>query len=63
MESFLDGLDWVLRKLFILHHKVMQVISEVVSACRASMSIKHSEKADLRPFNIDVGLVLWLENV
>jgi len=63
MESFLDGLDWVLRKLFILNHKVMQVISEVVSACRASMSIKHSEKADLRPLNIDVGLVLWLENV
>lgn len=63
MESFLNGLNWVLRELFILNHKVMQVISEVVSACWASMSIKHSEEADLRPLNIDVGLVLWLENV
>jgi hypothetical protein len=63
MESFLDSLDWVLRELFILYHKVMQVISEVVSTCRASMSIKHSEEANLRPLNIDVGLILWLENI
>ena len=27
------------------------------------MSIKHSEEANLGPLNIDVGLVLWLENV
>ena len=27
------------------------------------MAIKHSEKADLRPLNIDVCLVLWLKDV
>jgi len=55
-EPLLDGLDRVLRELFILNHKVMQVIPEVVGTSRSSMPIKYSEKADLRPLNIDISL-------
>ena len=63
MEALLDGLDWVLRELLILHNKVMQVISEVISTCRATMAIKDSEETDLWPFDVEIRLVLRFEDV
>lgn len=63
MEALLDGLDWVLRELLILHNEVMQVISEVISTRRASMAIKDTEEADLWPLDIKIRLVLRFEDV
>ena len=63
MESLFDCLNRVLRELLVLNNKVMQVISKVVSTGRASMSIKNTEKTDLRPLNVKVSLVLRFENV
>jgi hypothetical protein len=63
METLLDGLNGVLRELLILHDKVMEVVSEVVSACRATMAIKNSKKANLRPLDVQISLVLWLEDI
>jgi len=41
----------------------VQVVSQIVCTSRASVAIKYTEKADLGPFNFDVGLVLGLKDV
>ena len=41
----------------------MQVVSKIVCTSWASMSIKHTEEADLWPLNVNVGFVLGLQNV
>lgn len=63
MESLFDSLDWILWELFILNHKVMQVISKVVRTSRASMPVKYSKEADLWPLDVYICLVLWLKDV
>ena len=56
-------LFWILREMFILYNEVMQIITEVVSTCRASMTVEHSEEANLRPFDIQMGLTLRFQYV
>ena len=57
-ESLLDSLDWVLRELVILHDEVVQVISQVVCAGRAAMTVEDSKEANLRPLYVEIYLVL-----
>lgn len=62
-KAFFDGLDRVLGELVVLNHKVVQVISQVISTGRASVPIEDTEKADLRPVHVEVGFVLGLEYI
>lgn len=62
-EPFLDGFNRILRKLLVLYHKVMKIISEVIGAGRPTMAIENTEEADLRPVNVKRGLVLWLQYI
>lgn len=57
MKALLDGLDGILRKLLILHHKVMQVVSEIICASRPSVTVKDSKETNLGPLYIKVCLV------
>ena len=41
----------VLRELFILYHEVMKIVSQIIGAISASMTVKNSKKANLRPCN------------
>jgi len=41
----------------------MKVVSEIVSACRATVAIKDTEKAYLGPININIGLILGFQDV
>lgn len=51
-----DGLSWVSRKLSILDNELMQIISQEVSACISSMSIKYTKEATLWPvLNVFLG--------
>jgi hypothetical protein len=63
MKAFLDSLNWILWELFILYNKIVEIISQIIGTSWSSVSIKHSEKADLRPFNFNVCFVFWLQNV
>lgn len=49
--------------MLILHNEIVEVVSQVVRTCRASMAVKDAEKADLRPFYVQMGLALWFEYV
>ena len=49
--------------MLILHHKVVQIISQVVCTSCTTVAVKNSKEADLRPLDIQVCLALWLENV
>lgn len=62
-KALFDSLDWILWELFVLDNKIVQVISEVVSAGRASVSIEHTKEADLWPVHVKVGFVLGFQNV
>lgn len=62
-ESFSDSLDWILRKLFVLHDEIVQVVTQVVSAGRATMAIENTKEADLRPLDVEMLLVFRFENV
>jgi len=49
-----------LGELLILNNEIMKVVSQVIGTGRASMAIKNTKEAYLRPLNIKVLLVLWL---
>ena len=51
-----DSLSWVRRELSILDDELMQIISEKVSACISTMSIKYTKEAALWPvFDVLLG--------
>lgn len=62
-ETFTDCLDRILWELFVLNHKVVKVIAQIISTGRTTMAVEYSEEAYLRPLNIKVLLVLGLEDV
>jgi len=62
-EAFSNGFNWILRKLLVLHHEVVEVISQVVCTGRATVAVEYPEETYLRPFNIEVLFVLGLQNV
>ena len=41
----------------------MEVISQIIGACRTAMSVEYSKEADLGPVDIKIGLVFGLQNV
>ena len=62
-ESLLNCFYWVLGKLLVLDNVIVQVVTQIVSAGWASMSIKNAEKANLRPLNIQILLVLGFQDI
>lgn len=62
-EAFADGLYWVLRELLVLDDEIVQIVAQVVGAGGASVAVEDSEEADLRPLDVQMLLVLWLQNV
>ena len=62
-EPRYDGLLRELGEVLILHYKVVQVVSQVVSTRCPSMPIKDSKEADLRPLDREMLLRLGLEDV
>lgn len=62
-ETFFDGLDRVLRKLVVLNHEVMEVVTQVVCTGGPTMAVEHPEEANLGPLHIDVCLVFRLKDV
>lgn len=62
-KAFSDGLHRILWKLLILDDEVVQVVPEIVSTGRASVAIKDAKETDLRPFNVEMLLILGLEDV
>ena len=62
-KSFPDGLDRILRKLLILYDEVVQVVTKVVCAGRATMTVENSKEADLRPLDVEMLLVLRFQNI
>lgn len=63
LEASHDGLFGELRELFILHDKVVKVITQVVSARSTAVAVENTKETDLRPFNLQILLALWLKNV
>ena len=57
-KSFSDSLDRILGKLLILYDEIVQVITKVVCAGRAAVAIENAKEADLRPFDVEMLLVL-----
>ena len=58
--------DGFLRKLWevlVLDHKIVKVVTQVISASRASVTVKNAEETDLGPFNIQICFTLWLKNI
>jgi hypothetical protein len=49
--------------MLILHYKVVQVVSQIVGACRSSVAIEHAKETDLRPLYVDVRLAFRFEDV
>ena len=58
-----DSLVRELGEVLILHHEVVKVVTQVVSACSAAVTVKDTKEADLGPLSCDVRLALRLENV
>jgi len=52
-----------LREIFVLYDEVVQVVSKVVSASCSTMAIENAEEADLGPFDVQVLLTFWFEDV
>ena len=63
LKSTSDGFLWELREILILNDKIVQVVSQVVSACCTTMAIKDAKEADLGPLNIQILFALRLQNV
>lgn len=54
----------MLRKFFILNYKIVKIVSEIIGTICSAMTIKHTEKTNLRPFHIGWDLfVSWLQNI
>jgi len=51
LKACCDCLLRMHRELIVLHDKVMQIISQVVGTCSASMPIEDTEETNLGPFN------------
>lgn len=62
MEASNQCLPWILREMFALNYKVMQVVSKVFGAYMTTMTVENSKEAHLRPFTIPL-FVLGLQNI
>lgn len=62
-KPFFDSFDGILRKLVVLHHEVVEVVSEVVCTGRTAVAVEDSKETDLGPVNLKMTLVLRLEDV
>ena len=62
-ETLSNGFNGILRELLVLNDKVMQIVPQVVCTSTAAVPIKDSEEANLRPLDVQVHFVLWLEDV
>lgn len=49
--------------MIVLNNEVVKIITEIVGAGRAAVSVKDAKETDLRPFDVDVRLAFWLKNV
>jgi hypothetical protein len=63
METFFNCLNGILRKLLVLNNKVVKIVPEIICTSCSSMSVKDSEETDLRPFDVEIGLVFGFQNV
>ena len=63
LEASNDRLLRELGEVLVLDDKIVQVVSEVVSAGSSTVTVKHSEEADLRPLDIRVLLALGFQDV
>jgi len=63
INTSIDCFFRILREVIVLNYKIVQVVAKVVGACCSTMAVKHSEEANLRPFNVEMGLALGLQNV
>lgn len=63
IETALDGFLGKLRKFFVLHDKIVQVVSQVVCTCCPTMAIKDAKETDLGPIHTQILLAFWLEDV
>ena len=52
-----------MRELLILNNEIVEVVSQVIRAGRASMAVKHTEETYLRPLDVKVLLVFRLQNI
>lgn len=57
-----DGLSWVLGELLVFYYKLVEVVSQEVSACISTMPIKNPKEAAFRPVG-NILLCWWLHNI
>ena len=62
-ETANNGFLRELREIFILHDKVMKIVSEVVGAGSSTVAVEHAKEANLGPLNVQVLLALGLQDV
>ena len=43
-----------------MNDEIVEVVAEVISAGGATMAVENAEKADLGPFDVEVGLAFGL---
>lgn len=63
LEACDDGFLRKVWEVLVLDHKIVKVVTQVISASRTSVTVKNAEETDLGPFNIQICFTLWLENI
>jgi hypothetical protein len=63
METFLYRLNGILWELFVLNNKIVKIVPKVICTSCSTVAVKDSKKTDLRPFDIEIGLVFGFQNV
>ena len=62
-ETADDSFVGELREVFILNHKVMKIVPQVVCTGSSTMAVENAEETDLRPFHVHVLFALGLEDI
>jgi hypothetical protein len=63
LEATLDGFLGILGEIFVLNDEVVKIVTEVVRTGGATVAVEYTKEADLRPFDVEVLLALWLQDV
>jgi hypothetical protein len=63
LEATLDGFLGILGEIFVLNDEVVKIVTEVVRTGGTTVAVEYTKEADLRPFDVEVLLALWLQDV
>src|SRR4051794_39708218 len=62
-ETLQDCFFRIIRKMFVLYDKVMQIVSKEIGADSSTMTIKDSKEANLWPFYFNIRFILWFHDI